>query len=101
VATIPHDEVLGLARLARLGLSAAETELFARQLGDILEFARQVNAVDTSSVEAITMEAEGQDSGRWRNDVPQPSLAREAVLDLAPEADRETGLFVVPRVLGE
>lgn len=101
MATIPRDEVLRLARLARLDLSTAEVELFTRQLGDILEFARQVNAVDTSSSEAIGAEPEPQASDRWRRDERQASLDRDAVLDLAPEADRTTGLFVVPRVLGE
>ena len=101
MATISREEVLRLARLARLELSADEVELFTRQLGDILEFAHQVSAVDTSSFEAVRLQPAGQSSACWRDDEPQPSLDRAAVLDLAPNADRNAGLFIVPRVLHE
>jgi aspartyl-tRNA(Asn)/glutamyl-tRNA(Gln) amidotransferase subunit C len=101
MATIPRDEVLRLARLARLDLTEAEIDRFTRQLGDILEFVRQVNAVDTLSVETLALSPEQQDSDRLRDDERQPSLERDAVLDLAPKADRAAGLFVVPPVLSE
>lgn len=101
MATISADEVRRLARLARLELSSDEVERFTRQLGDILEFARQVNAVDTSSIDANGGRSDDQASGRLRDDAPQASLDREAVLDSAPEADRSAGLFLVPRVLNE
>jgi Asp-tRNA(Asn)/Glu-tRNA(Gln) amidotransferase C subunit len=35
-----------------------------------------------------------------RDDEVRPSLARDQALAGAPEADRDAGLFKVPRVLG-
>lgn len=90
-----------LARLARLELSPDEVERLTRQLCEILEFAHQVKAVDTTSIDAPSAPAASQASERWRDDERQPSLDRDAVLDLAPEVDRAAGLFIVPRVLNE
>jgi len=93
-----HDEVTRLARLARLELSGEEIELFGRQLDDILTFARQVEAVDTSGVTAATL---GPDpaTDTLRDDVAGGSLGSDTALAQAPAADRATGLFKVPPVL--
>jgi len=97
VDTLTRDEVLRLARLARLELTEGEIERFTRQLRDILAFAQQVNTVDTSGiVEASPDPAGGPDV--LRDDVVRPSLKPAEVLALAPEADRDSGLFKVPRV---
>ena len=95
--TFTRDDVQRLAGLARLELSSAETGMFTRQLGDVLEFVRQIQAVDTSSVDlpspavdtALTM----------REDDVVPSLDRTEVLAASPTADPAAGLFKVPRVL--
>ena len=95
--TLTRDEVLRLARLARLELTDGEIELFTRQLREILAFAQQVNAVDTSGiVEASPDPATGQ--ATLRDDAVVPSLNRAEVLALAPDPDRNSGLFNVPRV---
>ena len=95
--TLTRDEVLRLARLARLELTDGEIDLFTRQLREILAFAQQVNAVDTSGiVEASPDPAAGQ--ATLRDDAVLPSLSRAEVLALAPDADRDSGLFKVPRV---
>jgi aspartyl-tRNA(Asn)/glutamyl-tRNA(Gln) amidotransferase subunit C len=93
-----HDEVAHLARLARLDLSVDEIELFGRQLDDILKFARQVEAADTSTVTEATL---GPDPAvdTLRDDVAGGSLQAETALADAPAADRATGLFTVPPVL--
>jgi aspartyl-tRNA(Asn)/glutamyl-tRNA(Gln) amidotransferase subunit C len=96
VSTFSRAEVQRLARLARLELTDEELDLFARQLGDILAFARQIEAVDTTSVpdEAVTRAVDV-----LRHDEVGPSLDRSDVLGLAPDPDRANGLFKVPRVL--
>ena len=43
-------DVERLARLARLALTDDETTLFARQLGDVLSYARQLQQLDTSGI---------------------------------------------------
>jgi aspartyl-tRNA(Asn)/glutamyl-tRNA(Gln) amidotransferase subunit C len=95
-STFSRDEIARVARLARLALTDEETDLFARQLGDILEYARQIAAVDTSHV---TPTAHAGAATPLREDRVQPSLPRDAALAAAPEADREAGFFKVPRVL--
>jgi aspartyl-tRNA(Asn)/glutamyl-tRNA(Gln) amidotransferase subunit C len=95
-ATFSRDEIARVARLARLALSDEETDLFARQLGDILAYAQQIAAVDTSDVPPT---AHVSTAAPLREDRVQPSLPREEVLAAAPDADGETGLFKVPRVL--
>jgi aspartyl-tRNA(Asn)/glutamyl-tRNA(Gln) amidotransferase subunit C len=97
VSIFTRDDVQRLARLARLELADPELDLFARQLGEILEFARQIEAVDTTSSRPI--ESAGSPPDVLRADVVEPSLDRDDVLAGAPEADAAAGLFTVPRVL--
>lgn len=94
MSTFSRSDVLQLAGLARLELTDEETTQFARQLGDILTFVRDVQAVDTSSVETP---ATGEAHASFREDTVSPSLDRDEVLAAAPEA--EAGLFKVPRVV--
>jgi aspartyl-tRNA(Asn)/glutamyl-tRNA(Gln) amidotransferase subunit C len=95
-STFSREEIARVAALARLALSEEETVLFARQLGDILAYARQIAAVDTSDVPPT---AHVCAATPLREDRVQPSLPRDAALAAAPDADREAGLFKVPRVL--
>ncbi len=86
-----------LARLARLELTEDQVHRFTRQLGDILEFARQVDAVDTGAIDSGNLI--GGDDDRTRDDVVQPSLDRADALGAAADTDPARGLFKVPRVL--
>jgi aspartyl-tRNA(Asn)/glutamyl-tRNA(Gln) amidotransferase subunit C len=98
---MPEDlgpaEVERIAELARLALTGEEKALYARQLTRILEYARQIAALDTSGVSPTARVDE--DAGRERPDEPRPSLPRDAALRNAPET--LSGVFVVPRVIGE
>jgi aspartyl-tRNA(Asn)/glutamyl-tRNA(Gln) amidotransferase subunit C len=89
-----------LARLSRLELSDREVDLFGRQLGDILAFARQIEAADTSSI-AGASPGPSSDEAPLREDVVRGSLDPEQVLAQAPSADREARVFKVPRVFTE
>lgn len=91
------DEVRRVARLAHLELTAAETELFAGQLSDILAYAAEVQQVDTTGV-APTAQVLGVED-RWREDAPEPSLEPRQWIQNAPQADAAAGLFKVPKVL--
>lgn len=97
MSTFTRDDVQRLATLARLELSAEETEMFTRQLGDVLEFVRQIQSVDTSA--AVLDSRAGDANGVFRDDLVLPSLNRAEVLAAAPDADGAAGLFKVPRVL--
>ena len=100
-------EVERIAALAHLELTADETQLFARQLADILDYAKQLQAVDTSGVAAT---AHVIATRRERADEPRPSLPVPDVVANAPDAivlsrdgdsgAADAGLFRVPRVIG-
>ena len=94
---LTRDDVLRIAELARLKLSDAEVERFGQQINDILGYAEQVQDVDTTGV-APTSHVLGF-APTWRDDAPEPSLARADALGNAPDADRQAGLFKVPKVL--
>ena len=93
---ITRDEVRYVARLARLELTEAETDLYTRQLGAVLEYARQLDAVDTAGVEPTCFVAADHDP--LRDDAVNASLSREEILANAHRV--KDGYFSVPRVLG-
>ena len=90
-------DVERIAALAHLELTAEEKQLFTRQLADILEYARQVQAIDTSGVAATAHVR--VDEGTEREDELLPCLSRDEALASAPDAAPEVGLFRVPRVI--
>ncbi len=91
------EDIARLAALAALELDPAEVDLFARQLGEILSYAEQVQQVDTSGIPATA--AVGSRLNVDREDVVRPSLPIDEVLANAPDPAPEAGLFKVPRVL--
>ena len=92
---ISLEEVLHVARLARLELSEAEARQMQAELDSILGYIEELDALDVSSVEptfhAIPM------SAPLRRDVPVPCSDRAEILEEAPQA--EGGGFAVPLVL--
>jgi len=87
-----------IAALAHLELTDAEKDLFTRQLTDILHYAEQVQAIDTSGVAATARVHAG--AAAERNDIPTPSLPVAEAVGNAPDALIKEGLFRVPRVIG-
>ena len=96
--TLSVADVERIASLAQLELTEEEKQLFTRQLADILAYAEQVQQIDTTGVPATAH----VDAGRSveRADELTPCLPVEAALANAPEANRDAGLFEVPRVIG-
>jgi aspartyl-tRNA(Asn)/glutamyl-tRNA(Gln) amidotransferase subunit C len=91
---ITRDDVLHVARLARLELSDEEVERMREQLASILEAVGKVSELDLSDVaptahplDLVNVLAE---------DGPRPSIEREEALANAP--DPEDGFFGVPAV---
>ena len=91
-------DVATIAALANLELDAAELDVFARQLGEILAYADQVQQIDTTGVPptASVVMRHAAD----RADETVASLDRDAALANAPDAALAAGLFRVPRVIG-
>jgi aspartyl-tRNA(Asn)/glutamyl-tRNA(Gln) amidotransferase subunit C len=86
-----------VASLARLELTSDEEVLYAKQVGHILAFATQLLEFDATAV--LSMPADENEPAVLRDDRVRPSVARDAVLDCAPEST-DDGLFRVPRVIG-
>jgi aspartyl-tRNA(Asn)/glutamyl-tRNA(Gln) amidotransferase subunit C len=96
--TLSADEVRRIARLARLGLTDAEVAALATQLTDVLRYAGEIQAVDTSRVTPTSHACVPE--GVWRDDTPLVSLPAEALVDNAPDVNAEPLLFRVPKVIG-
>ena len=94
---LTREDVAKIAALANLDLDPTELDLFARQLGDILAYADEVQHIDTTGVpptaSVVTRHAADRD------DVVCPSLDRPEALANAPDAAPDAGLFKVPRVI--
>ena len=89
---ISSDEVLHVARLARLALTDEEIERLGAQLNAILEAVGKVAELDLEGVEPTAHPLELVNV--WAEDEPRPSLPVEEALANAP--DREGGFFRVP-----
>ncbi|HEX3433545.1 MAG TPA: Asp-tRNA(Asn)/Glu-tRNA(Gln) amidotransferase subunit GatC [Solirubrobacteraceae bacterium] len=89
---IERDEVLHVARLARLALSDEEIEPMARELSAVLDHAAKMGELSLDDVAPTSHVVEM--TGALRPDRPRPSWPREVVLDQAPDAGDEG--FLVP-----
>jgi aspartyl-tRNA(Asn)/glutamyl-tRNA(Gln) amidotransferase subunit C len=89
---ISRDEVLHVARLARLALTDDEVERLTGELDAILEAVGIVAELDLADVEPTSHPLDLVNV--WDEDVPRDSLSLEDALANAPET--EDGLFRVP-----
>ncbi len=100
-AAFGRDQIEALARLARLELDQEEAESFGRQIAEILEYATEVQQIDTTDVPpTASVLTRLADASGEREDQTTVSLDRRAVMANAPDASRDAGLFKVPRVIG-
>jgi aspartyl-tRNA(Asn)/glutamyl-tRNA(Gln) amidotransferase subunit C len=92
MAGISKDEVLHVARLARLELSEDEVARLQEQLSDILEAVSKVAELDLADVPPTAHPLEIANA--WGEDVPRPCLPLDDVFANAP--DREDDYFRTP-----
>lgn len=92
---IDRQEVIRMARLARLKLSDEEIALYQRDLSNFLVSGKKLQQVNVKKIEgsshAVAMGHE------LRADQVEPSLAQEEVLASGP--DILDGFFKVPRIV--
>jgi aspartyl-tRNA(Asn)/glutamyl-tRNA(Gln) amidotransferase subunit C len=91
---ITQEDVLHVARLARLELVGDEVEQMREQLSAILEAVGKVAELDLDGVEPTAHPLDLVNV--LAEDEPRPSLSREEALANAP--DPEDGFFGVPAV---
>ena len=82
---ITREEVLHVARLARLELSDDEVTRFQEQLSAILEAVSKVSELDLSDVPPTSHPLEIANA--WDDDVVRPSLTLDEVFANAPDRD--------------
>jgi aspartyl-tRNA(Asn)/glutamyl-tRNA(Gln) amidotransferase subunit C len=89
---IDRDEVLHVARLARLRLAEDEIEPLARELSAVLDHIAKISELDLDGVPPTSHVVEV--TGALRADEPRPSLPREVALAQAPAVSADG--FSVP-----
>jgi aspartyl-tRNA(Asn)/glutamyl-tRNA(Gln) amidotransferase subunit C len=89
---IDREQVLHVARLARLALSDEEIERMSGELPAILEHVERMNELDLDGVEPTSHVVALENV--LRADKPRPSWDRDRVLEGAP--DPSDGAFRVP-----
>ena len=89
---IDREQVLHVARLARLRLSEPDVERMASELSGILEHVDRISELDLDGVEPTSHVVALENV--LRPDEPRPSWPRERMLDSAPDPAQEA--FRVP-----
>jgi aspartyl-tRNA(Asn)/glutamyl-tRNA(Gln) amidotransferase subunit C len=95
---IARDEVLHVARLARLALTEEEIEPMARELSAVLDHVARIGELDLDGVEptshVVASSSQMDLTGALRPDEPRPCLPREVALAQAPAVSDDG--FLVP-----
>ena len=91
----PKIDVENVANLSKLLLSPEEKEAAAKDMEEIVEFANQLQAIDTENIPAAAHTA--RLTNVFREDIPQTSCPRELLLENAPE--QHDGCVFVPQVV--
>jgi len=98
---ITEKDVLYVADLANLELTAEERTRMVRDLSSVLDYIDRLNELDTANVPPMAQVSAQYGSGgslyAQRDDVLRPSLPHADALKNAPETDGD--FFKVPKVI--
>lgn len=97
-ASLTRQQVLHVAKLANLTLTGDEVEVFAKQLGDVIDYVGQLEEVDTQGVSPTYQVIDGVENV-MREDVVTPSLSQEEALSQARRT--HNGYFLTKGVFDE
>lgn len=92
---INDDEVRAIARLARIDIKEQDIHIISAKLSQILEFVRQMDAVDTTDVEPLAHPLELD--AHTREDEVLESNMRDIYQSGAPQV--QNALYLVPKVI--
>lgn len=94
---ISEDDIVKLARLAKLTVTPEETARLKTDLNSILEYIKKLESVDVSKIEAMS-HVHGV-TNVFREDKIEPSISIERTLAAAPDS---SGRFIrVPIVIDQ
>ncbi|MBA2272179.1 MAG: Asp-tRNA(Asn)/Glu-tRNA(Gln) amidotransferase subunit GatC [Chthoniobacterales bacterium] len=88
-------DVSYVAKLARLNLTGDEARLFQEQLDEVLAYAKKLEEVDVTDIEAAAHAV--PIFNVFREDEPRAWFNAEEALSNAPR--QANGLFIVPKVI--
>ena len=91
---VTRDDVLHVASLARLGLTADALTAYVGELNTILEHMDVLSRVDTEGVEPVG--GVGAAGAPLRSDENKPIELARPIADFAPKS--KDGFFLVPRL---
>ena len=107
MSEVTREDVLRVAELANLELTADEVPRMAHDLSAILGHIAQLSELDTANIPAMAQVSDvldpalgiapNADGASLRPDELRPSLDRKAVMSQAPETDGR--FFKVPKVI--
>jgi len=95
--SLTREDVAKVSLLGRLRLRDDELDRMTDQLTQIVAYMELLSEVDTEHVEPMAHAVE--QSNVFADDLPRPSLDRDAALSNAPKRDNEC--YRVPAVLGD
>lgn len=94
---LSREDVVRIARLAKLELSEAQIEDARQRLGKTLDYMRGLAALDVSGLMPLT--AVGNAHTRLDEDVPAPMLSNAELMAMAPAPSEP--FIAVPKVIGD
>lgn len=89
------EDIHRIAHLARIRIDADEAARYRSQLNEIFHLIKQMQTVDTASIEPMAHACDVYQ--RLREDVVTETNRREAYQAVAPQV--EDGLYLVPKVI--
>lgn len=93
--SLSTEQIGQIAQLARLEVSPDQTELYSRQLTDILAMVDQLGDAETEGI--VPMAHPLGMTQRLRDDAVSETDQRDAFQRIAPAVD--AGLYLVPKVI--
>lgn len=84
MAKLTRDDVLKLARLARLDISDEEVEQYCEELSAILDYVDQLNTVDVTGLEPTT-QVTGLKNVMRDDEIVDYGISPEDLLRIAPK----------------
>jgi aspartyl-tRNA(Asn)/glutamyl-tRNA(Gln) amidotransferase subunit C len=94
---LTREDVLKLARLARLDLTDEEVEEYRRELSEVLQYVAQLDQVDTDGLEP-TVQVTGLRNVMREDTIADYGISPTDLLNLAPHS--QDGHIKVKRMIG-
>ncbi len=89
---VTHEEILNIAKLAKLFVKPEELDGLTKDMNEMIQFADTINSVSTDVSDFDNINGL---SNVFREDVPNPSFDRDEILKNAKNS--EDGYFLVRR----